>query len=55
MAAVSGAIRSQEIFTSHRAPGAERALRQSLERINSCIEFKQLQGGNMQKFLQSSQ
>ena len=45
----------QQFFTSHRAPGAERALRQSLERINSCIEFKQLQGGNMQKFLQSSQ
>ncbi len=45
----------QQFFTSHRAPGAERAVRQSLERINSCIEFKQLQGGNMQKFLQSSQ
>jgi aminopeptidase N len=45
----------QQFFTDHRAPGAERALKQSLERINSCIEFKQLQGGNMQKFLQSSQ
>ena len=45
----------QQFFTSHRAPGAERAVLQSLERINSCIEFKQLQGGNMQKFLQSSQ
>ncbi|HEV8491149.1 MAG TPA: M1 family aminopeptidase, partial [Candidatus Angelobacter sp.] len=45
----------QKFFTSHRAPGAERALKQSMERINSCIEFKQLQGGNMQKFLQSSQ
>lgn len=45
----------QQFFTSHRAPGAERAVRQSLERINSCIEFKQMQGGNMQKFLQSSQ
>jgi len=45
----------QQFFTTHRAPGAERALKQSLERINSCIEFKQLQGGNMQKFLQSSQ
>lgn len=45
----------QQFFTIHRAPGAERAVRQSLERINSCIEFKQMQGGNMQKFLQSSQ
>jgi aminopeptidase N len=45
----------QQFFTNHRAPGAERALKQSLERINSCLEFKQLQGGNMQKFLQSSQ
>jgi aminopeptidase N len=45
----------QQFFTNHRAPGAERALRQSLERINSCLEFKQLQGGNMQKFLQASQ
>lgn len=45
----------QQFFTTHRAPGAERAVKQSLERINSCIEFKQLQGGNMQKFLQASQ
>ena len=45
----------RQFFTSHRAPGAERALQQSLERINSCVEFKQLQGGNMQKFLQQSQ
>jgi aminopeptidase N len=44
----------QQFFTSHRAPGAERAARQSLERINSCIEFKQLQGGNMQDFLRQS-
>lgn len=44
----------QQFFTSHRAPGAERAVRQSLERINSCIEFKQLQGGNMQEFLRQS-
>jgi aminopeptidase N len=45
----------KQFFTDHRAPGAERALRESLERINSCVEFKQLQGGNMQKFLQASQ
>jgi len=45
----------KQFFTDHRAPGAERALQQSLERISSCIEFKKLQGGNMQKFLQASQ
>ena len=45
----------KHFFTDHRAPGAERALQQSLERISSCMEFKQLQGANMQKFLQSSQ
>jgi puromycin-sensitive aminopeptidase len=45
----------KQFFTNHRAPGAERALRQSLERITSCIEFNQLQSGNMQKFLQQSQ
>lgn len=45
----------KQFFSDHRAPGAERALQQSLERISSCMEFKQLQGGNMQKFLQQSQ
>lgn len=43
----------KQFFAAHRAPGAERALQQSLERITSCVEFKQLQGGNMQKFLHS--
>ena len=45
----------QKFFSDHRAPGAERAVRQSLERISSCIAFRQMQGGNMQKFLQQSQ
>ena len=44
----------KQFFTDHRAPGAERALQQSLERISSCIEFKNLQGGNMQKFLEAN-
>jgi aminopeptidase N len=44
----------KQFFATHRAPGAERALRQSLERISSCVEFKQLQSGNMQKFLHST-
>jgi aminopeptidase N/puromycin-sensitive aminopeptidase len=45
----------KQFFTSHRAPGAERALQQSLERISTCVEFKQLQGPNMQKVFDSFQ
>jgi len=41
----------KQFFADHRAPGAERALQQSLQRITSCVEFKQLQAENMQKFL----
>ncbi len=41
----------KKFFTDHRAPGAERALQQSLERMNNCIEFKQLQQTNMQQWL----
>ncbi|HEY2168350.1 MAG TPA: M1 family metallopeptidase [Candidatus Angelobacter sp.] len=44
----------KQFFASHRAPGAERALQQSLERITTCVEFKQLQSDNMQKFLQQT-
>ena len=44
----------KQFFATHRAPGAERALQQSLERIATCVEFKQLQSGNMQKFLQQA-
>lgn len=45
----------KQFFAAHHAPGAERALQQSLQRITSCFEFKQLQGENMQKFLQQGQ
>ncbi len=45
----------KQFFAAHRAPGAERALQQSMERITSCVEFKKLQGENMQKFLQQGQ
>jgi aminopeptidase N len=41
----------KQFFADHRAPGAERAVQQSLQRITSCVEFKQLQSENMQKFL----
>jgi aminopeptidase N/puromycin-sensitive aminopeptidase len=45
----------QQFFAAHHAPGAERALQQSLERITNCVEFKQLQGDNMQKVFQQHQ
>ena len=41
----------KQFFATHRAPGAERALQQSLERMNNCIEFKQTQGQNFEKWL----
>ncbi|HKD44591.1 MAG TPA: M1 family metallopeptidase [Candidatus Angelobacter sp.] len=41
----------KQFFATHRAPGAERALEQSLERMNNCIRFKQSQGENLQKWL----
>jgi aminopeptidase N/puromycin-sensitive aminopeptidase len=41
----------KKFFADHRAPGAERALQQSLERMNNCIEFKELQQDNMQQWL----
>ncbi|HSK45910.1 MAG TPA: M1 family metallopeptidase [Candidatus Binatia bacterium] len=44
----------KQFFTDHRAPGAERAVQQSLQRITSCVEFKQLQSENMQKFFQQA-
>ncbi len=43
----------KQFFATHRAPGAERALQQGLQRITSCVEFKQFQTRNMQKFLRS--
>jgi len=45
----------RQFFATHRAPGAERALQQSLERIATCVEFKQLQGDNMRKIFEQYQ
>jgi len=42
----------KQFFAIHRAPGAERALQQSLERMQNCIDFKQAQGENLEKWLQ---
>jgi aminopeptidase N len=41
----------KQFFANHRAPGAERAVQQSLARMNSCIEFQRAQSGNMEKWL----
>jgi aminopeptidase N len=41
----------KQFFSTHRAPGAERALQQSLESMNNCFEFKQAQGANLEKWL----
>ena len=43
----------KSFFSEHRAPGAERAVKQSLERIDSCLEFRELQQANMRSWLQS--
>jgi len=43
----------KQFFASHRAPGAERAVQQSLESIGNCIDFKHLQQANMEKWLAS--
>jgi aminopeptidase N/puromycin-sensitive aminopeptidase len=45
----------KQFFATQRAPGAERALQQSLQRIASCVEFKQLQGDNMRKVFEQYQ
>jgi aminopeptidase N/puromycin-sensitive aminopeptidase len=45
----------KHFFTDHRAIGAENALQQSLERIESCIVFKTMQDKNMAEWLQKQQ
>jgi aminopeptidase N len=41
----------QQFFATHRATGAERTLQQSLERIDSCLKFKQLQQKSLAEWL----
>jgi aminopeptidase N len=41
-----------QFFQQHPAPGAQRTVNQSLERIDNCIEFKKLQQQNMDSWLQ---
>jgi aminopeptidase N len=41
-----------QFFQQHPAPGAQRTVNQSLERIDNCLEFKKLQQQNMDSWLQ---
>ncbi len=41
----------EDFFREHRAPGAERTVRLALERISSCIEFKQKQGPEFERWM----
>lgn len=41
----------KQFFASHHAPGAERALQESLDAMDNCMEFKRLQQANMAKWL----
>jgi aminopeptidase N/puromycin-sensitive aminopeptidase len=41
----------KQFFSTHRAPGAERAVQQSLDAIDNCMDFKQLQQANLSKWL----
>jgi aminopeptidase N len=45
----------KQFFSTHRAPGAERALQQSLDAMDNCMEFKKLQQANMEKWLASQE
>ncbi len=40
-----------QFFREHPAPGAQRTVNQTLERIDNCIEFKKLQQQNMDSWL----
>lgn len=42
----------ERFFTENRAPGAERALKRTLEEIRSCVEMKKAQGGRVGKWLE---
>ena len=41
----------QQFFTEHQVPSAERTLRQAVERINSCISYRDRQQGNLAAWL----
>ncbi|HEY6304930.1 MAG TPA: M1 family metallopeptidase [Candidatus Angelobacter sp.] len=41
----------QQFFTQHKIPSAERTLRQTVERINACISYREQQQGNFAAWL----
>jgi aminopeptidase N/puromycin-sensitive aminopeptidase len=41
----------QQFFSEHKVPTSERALRQAVERINSCIGYREHQQGNLASWL----
>jgi aminopeptidase N len=41
----------QQFFTEHKVASSERALKQALERIDNCIDFRANQGQNLQQWL----
>jgi aminopeptidase N len=43
----------RQFFADHPAPGAQRAVQQSLERIDNCVEFKRRQSRSLEKWLLS--
>jgi aminopeptidase N/puromycin-sensitive aminopeptidase len=43
----------KDFFTTHHAPASERALKQSLERINYCVDLKAQQGTQLASWLQT--
>ena len=43
----------KQFFANHPAPGAQRAVQQSLERIDGCIDFQRTQGSSFQSWLNS--
>lgn len=45
----------EHFFADHPAPGAQRAVKQSLERIDDCIAFKQQQHASMAQWFNSHQ
>ena len=41
----------RSFFATHKVPATERTLKQSIERIDGCIEFRALQGPNLKQWL----
>ena len=41
----------KEFFAAHKVPSAERAVRHSIEKINGCIELRQLQQSNLDRWI----